>query len=520
MEFNSEKKYLNLPTVVLAGRPNVGKSTLFNRLLHKRRAITDPTPGVTRDPVAQDGFINEMPIRLIDTGGFKLEAGLDGHKGGKKISPELKIIDDLVVEKTLETIKNANLIVLLMEAGEITSEDEEFIELLRPYQRRLIVAVNKTEGGRRESDAWNILSYGFNKVFMISAEHGDNVNELEQEIISRLDFSGVKEEAEEKKPIRIALLGKPNTGKSTLSNKLTSSNASIVCDIPGTTRDVVEGSFKWKSRDFVILDTAGIRRKSKVSENIEYYSVNRAIKTINDADIVFLIIDAQEGLSDQDKKIAALAHEKGRGIIMVLNKWDILCGAENSQGDSTRMEMQEKELFKAVSDKIHFMFGKMEYAPIVPICATAGTGINKLLNTAIKMYDQLNIKIETAQLNNALERWLEEYPPPIGPHTRFKVKYAVQSSANPVNFILFVSRIHAVNETYISYLRNKIRSELGFSMIPILLELRPSSKERTTKNVGAKDTPKNASSKENSAKGRSAKNAAAKKRSAKNAGAR
>jgi len=432
--------------VVLAGRPNVGKSTLFNRLLHKRRAITDPTPGVTRDPVEADCFINDKPLRLIDTGGFKLE--------------ECEGIDKLVVERTLDTIKKADLIILLIEAGEITSEDEELIGVLRPYKDRLIVAVNKTEGGRREADAWNILSFGFEKVFMISAEHGDNVGDLIQEIVKRLDFSKV-EEVQEQQLIRIALLGKPNTGKSTLSNRLTSTNASIVSEIPGTTRDTVEGSFKWKSRNFVILDTAGIRRKTKVTENIEYYSVNRAIKTINDADIVVLMIDAEEGLSDQDKKIAALAHDKGRGIIMALNKWDTM--------------PQLKNTFKDVSDRIHFLFGQMEYAPIIPVSAKDGTGVDKLLNTAITMYAQLNIQIGTGQLNQALERWLKESPPPSGPHTRFKIKYAVQKSANPVHFIFFASRLKSVSDSYVAYLRNKIRKDLGFSMIPVLVEIKSSS---------------------------------------------
>ena len=442
----ASQKYRNLPTVVLAGRPNVGKSTLFNRLLHKRRAITDPTPGVTRDPVEADCLIDGKPLRLIDTGGFKL-ADCEG-------------IDKLVVEKTLDTIKRANLIILLLEAGEITSEDEEFIGLLRPYNDRLIVAVNKTEGGRREADSWNVLSFGFDKVFMISAEHGDNVGELAQEILKRLDFSKV-EEAQEDQPIRIALLGKPNTGKSTLSNRLTSTNASIVSSVPGTTRDTVEGSFRWKSRGFVILDTAGIRRKAKVTENIEYYSVNRAIKTINDADIVVLMIDAEEGLSDQDKKIAALAHDKGRGIIMALNKWDVM--------------PQLKNTFKTEEEKIHFFFGQMEYAPIVPVSAKDGTGVDKLLNTAIKMYGQLNIQIGTGQLNQALEKWLAEYPPPSGPRTRFKIKYAVQKSANPVHFIFFASRTHAVSDAYTAYLRNKIRKDLGFSMVPVLVEIKSSS---------------------------------------------
>jgi GTP-binding protein len=257
-------------------------------------------------------------------------------------------------------------------------------------------------------------------------------------------------------------LGKPNTGKSTLSNRLTSSAASIVSDIPGTTRDVVEGGFRHKDRNFIILDTAGIRRKTKVSENIEYYSVNRAIKTINESDIVILLIDAEEGFSEQDKKIAALAHDKGRGIIMALNKWDAMPKVKNT--------------FEATRDRIHFLFGQMEYAPILPISARDGTGVDKLLSTAVSMYRQLNIQIETSRLNQAIERWLEEYPPPSGPRTRFKIKYAVQSSANPVKFIFFTSRTHAVSESYISYLRNKIRKELGFTSIPVSIEIRASAK--------------------------------------------
>ncbi|MDL2228967.1 ribosome biogenesis GTPase Der [Treponema sp. OttesenSCG-928-L16] len=451
MTYNQETKYRNLPTVVLAGRPNVGKSTLFNRLLRRRRVITDPTPGVTRDPVSADAFIAGRPLRLVDTGGFKLER---------------EELDELVVERTLEVLEEADLVVLILEAGELTPEDEEFIEALRPWQDRLLVAVNKTEGGRREADAWNLLSYGFDQVFMISAEHGDNIAELEDAIISRLDFSGVETDDSESRPIRIALAGKPNTGKSTLSNRLTASSASIVSDIPGTTRDVVEGVFTYKKKAFKVLDTAGIRRKSRVNENIEYYSVNRAIKSMDEADIVFLMIDAQEGLSDQDKKIAALAHERGRGIILVLNKWDAVPQVKNG--------------FQAVSDRIRFMFGKMEYAPIVAVSALDGSGVDKLLDTALRMYAQLRRHIETAVLNQHLEKWLEEHPPPIGPQSRFKVKYAVQVSENPVKFAFFVSRPQAVSESYLSYLRNKVRKDLGYSMIPVEIELRASRKDQTT----------------------------------------
>ncbi len=451
MQFDPDTKYRNLPLVALAGRPNVGKSTLFNRLLRQRRSITDPTPGVTRDPVEADAFIAGRPLRLVDTGGFKLD-----REG----------LDDLVVEKTLDTLGRADLIVLVLEAGESTGEDEEFIEFLRPYRDRLLVAVNKTEGGRRESAAWNLLAYGFESILMISAEHGDNVLELEDAIVGRLDFSKVEENDDETRDIRLALVGKPNTGKSTLSNRLTSSDASIVSDMPGTTRDVVEGRFSYKGRGFAVLDTAGIRRKNKVTENIEYYSVNRAIKTLDEADIVFLLIDAEEGLTDQDKKIAALAHERGRGIILVLNKWDKMPKVKNA--------------FEATTDRIHFMFGQMEYAPILPICAMDGTGVDKLLDTALRMYGQLTKRVETGPLNQALERWLEEYPTPIGPRTRFKVKYATQTSANPVRFMFFVSRPEAVGEPYVAYLRNKIRKDLGYSMIPIEVEIRGSRKDPVT----------------------------------------
>ena len=261
---------MKIPVVALAGRPNVGKSTLFNRLLHKRRAITDPTPGVTRDPVSVDTVIHGNKLTLIDTGGFKLDRDPESPQGQ---------LETIVVERTLEVLKKADLIILIFEAGELNLEDEEFIALLRPYQDKLIVAVNKCEGGRRQEYAWNLLSYGFERIFMISAEHGDNVGDLEEAIaqaISRrpahsrdsdVSTDNVSTDnvlsTEEKTFLRIALLGKPNTGKSTLSNRLTASSASIVSDIPGTTRDVVEGAFSWKG--LIILSLRNYRLLCKFS---------------------------------------------------------------------------------------------------------------------------------------------------------------------------------------------------------------------------------------------------------------
>lgn len=451
--FDENKKYKNLPKVVIAGRPNVGKSTLFNRLLHERRAITDPTPGVTRDPIEEDCFICGYPVRIMDTGGFKLE---------REPGTVEAMLDELVVEKTLASLKSADLILLLLEAGTITAEDEEFIALLRPYWSKVVAAVNKTEGGRREEEAYNFYQYGFDELIFISAEHGDRIDELSEMLVKKLDFSKV-EEGEEEEKIRIAIVGKPNTGKSTLANRLTHSEASIVSDYAGTTRDIVEGDFEYKGQKFHIIDTAGIRRKAKVHENVEYYSVNRAIKSLDDADIVFHMIDAQEGLAEQDKKIVSLACERGLGVIFVLNKWDT--------------QEQSRKTFRNAEQNMKIMFGQMSYAPVVALSALEGKGIKDLLNTALEVYGQLTHKIETGPLNTALKDWVAVYPPPASRSGQFKVRYIVQTSTKPVNFLLFCTRPEVVSQSYLTFLKNRIRSDLGYDKIPVKLELKASRKK-------------------------------------------
>ncbi|MBO4437865.1 MAG: ribosome biogenesis GTPase Der [Spirochaetaceae bacterium] len=451
--FDENKKYKNLPKIVIAGRPNVGKSTLFNRLLHERRAITDPTPGVTRDPIEEDCFICGYPVRIMDTGGFKLE---------REIGTMEAMLDELVVEKTLASLKDADLILLLLEAGTITAEDEEFIALLRPYWSKVVAAVNKTEGGRREEEAYNFYQYGFDELIFISAEHGDRIDELSEMLVKKLDFSKV-EEGEEEEKIRIAIVGKPNTGKSTLANRLTHSEASIVSDYAGTTRDVVEGDFEYKGNKFHIIDTAGIRRKAKVHEDVEYYSVNRAIKSLDDADIVFHMIDAQEGLAEQDKKIVSLACERGLGVIFVLNKWDT--------------QEQSRKTFRNAEQNMKIMFGQMSYAPVVALSALEGKGIKDLLNTALEVYGQLTHKMETGPLNTALKDWVSVYPPPASRSGQFKVRYIVQTSVKPVNFLLFCTRPEVVSQSYLTFLKNRIRNDLGYDKIPVQLELKASRKK-------------------------------------------
>ena len=450
--FPEDAEYKNLPLVVIAGRPNVGKSTLFNRLLRRRRAITDPTAGVTRDAIEEKAFLCGKPLRLMDTGGFKLGGGE-------------AMIDSLVTEKTLQAIAAADCIVLLLEAGEMTAEDEEFIALLRPYWDKVLCAVNKTEGGRREAESWNALALGFRRLFFISAEHGDNIQELSDAIAASLDYSSIIiEENPSPAAIKIAIAGKPNTGKSTLANLLAGHELSIVSDAAGTTRDVVEGGFSYKGRDFLLLDTAGIRKKSRVSENIEYYSVNRAVKAIKGADIVFLMIDAGEGLTEQDKKIAFHACEAGAGVVFALNKWDTMPA--------------EKKAFKDAAAKMRVMFAKMDYAPVLRLSALKGEGVEALLDAALTLYAQLSRRIETSALNMALADWQTAYPPPASSRGRCRIKYMTQVRARPVKFLLFASRPDALPQQYLSYLSNCIRRDFGFSQIPILLEMRQSRKAK------------------------------------------
>ena len=360
-------------------------------------------------------------------------------------------------------LDRADLVILVLEAEKITPEDEEMIHQLRKHWDKLIAVVNKTEGGKNENVAWNFAQFGFEELLFISAEHGDNIRQLYEKIESRLDFSRVKLISEEE-PIRVAIMGKPNTGKSTLSNRLTHTEASIVCDYAGTTRDTVEGYFEYNGKHFQVLDTAGIRRKAKVHENVEYYSVNRAIKTLDRCDIVFLMIDSQEGLSEQDKKICNLAYERGRGIIFVLNKWDL-------------NEDQSRKAEKNIKLWMNIMFGQMEYAPIVTMSALKGTGVIDLLREAVEIYGQLTHKVDTAALNMALKDWLFKYPPPASKTAHFKIRYMTQKNVNPVEFLIFATRPEVVPETYVSYLKNRIREDLGFDKIPVQLEMKASRKK-------------------------------------------
>ena len=333
----------SLPLISIIGRPNVGKSTLFNRLIGRRRAITDPTPGVTRDPIPERWLLGNHPVTLVDSGGIKVEKDR---------------MDDLVAQKSMSLLDQSDLIIFMMDCTEVNGEDQMLLKQLRPYTDKLVLVVNKIDDVTRDDLIWNFYNFGYQRVVGISAEHGLGIEELEDTLLGMLSLERLEEPPEEPETIRLAILGKPNTGKSTLTNLLTGRDVSIVSDIAGTTRDVMRATFSYKGTDYTVLDTAGIRRKSKVEEDVEYYSVNRAIKTIDESDVVFLMVDVKEGLSDQDKKIASLIVRRGKGIIIVLNKIDLLKGVANE--------------LEAIKDRVRFLFPILSFAPIVPIAAING----------------------------------------------------------------------------------------------------------------------------------------------------
>jgi GTPase len=442
------------PQIAIVGRPNVGKSTLFNRIVGRRRAITDPTPGVTRDPIGHRATLGSHEVQLVDTGGYTTH----GDELARAIS-----------ERALRTIDQSAVVLLVVDGTDLTPLDQEFLDQLRAFGDRLVLVVNKLDTEKRDDLVWEFHALGVDRVVGFSAAHGRGMDELAaavnslldadpSDVVSLDDLPKTDDDSEEPITIQLAILGQPNTGKSTLVNRLTDSENSLVSSVPGTTRDVIEGVFQWHAHEFLVLDTAGIRRKSKVTENIEYYSVNRAIETIRDAEVVVLLIDSEKGLTDQDKKISSLVVDRGRGIVLALSKWDAMPKVGNQ--------------FQAIRDRIDFLFPILNFAPLVPISGLTGSGVDNLLEAVLKVSNQLHHRVETGKLNRHLAKWIEENPPPVRGRRRPKFKYMTQVDRLPMTFIAFVSNERNIAESYVQYLRNRIRADFGLDKIPIRLELR------------------------------------------------
>nr|WP_307888908.1 ribosome biogenesis GTPase Der [Borreliella garinii] len=425
---------LSYKKVLIVGRPNVGKSALFNRILDTKRSITESTYGVTRDLVEEVCKVGSFNFKLIDTGGFTI------------LKDE---ISKIVVQKVLSSLEQVNLILLVLDVNEILLEDYEVIERLRKYTSKVILVLNKVDTKDKEFLAHKFHNLGFKRYFLVSALHRRGITKLRDFLKSEVGRANIEDEVN----IKVGIIGKPNSGKSTLINYLSGNEISIVSDQPGTTRDFIKTKLTRNGKVFEIIDTAGIRRRARVNEVVEYYSVNRALKVIDMVDIVFLLIDVKEELTSQDKKIAHYVTKKGKGIIIVFSKWDLL---EESKG-----------YFETLKGRVKFFFPVLNFAPIFRISVHKKMGLDSLFKEALKLKDQLELKTSTPDLNKMLNLWIKDYHLNIS----HKIKYITQVSTNPVKFILFANKIKNFPNSYYNYLVNNLR-KIGYKNIPVLVELR------------------------------------------------
>ena len=431
------------PIVALVGRPNVGKSTLFNKIAGQRISIVQDTPGVTRDRVYADAEWLNYNFTMIDTGG---------------IEPER---DDIIVKQMRRqaqiAIETADVIIFLVDGKEgITSADEDVANMLRKSKKPVVLAVNKIDSLKEEDNAWEFYNLGIGDPITISASQGLALGDMLDRVVSY--FDPVSEEEQEDEYIRIAMVGKPNVGKSSLINKLLGEERVIVSNIPGTTRDAIDSYLENELGKFILIDTAGIRRKNKVKEEIERYSVIRTLTSIERADVCILMIDATEGITEQDEKIIGFAHEKRKAIMVIVNKWDLV------EKDDKTMNKFKNDL----QNNLKFL----GYAEYLFISALTGQRVHKVLEMAKKCYDNYSKRIPTGVLNDVISKAVLMKEPPVVALKRLKIFYATQVAVKPPKFVFFVNDIQARHFSYERYLENQIRDSFDFKGTGIEIEYR------------------------------------------------
>ncbi len=454
--------------VAIVGRPNVGKSTLFNRLLAKRVAIVDDVPGVTRDRLYRPCEWVGRQFMLIDTGGLQFDKE-------DNMKEEITLQVNLAVEE-------ADLIIFLVDGREgVCPSDMEISHRLRKSNKPVILVVNKVEGEMTERDTYEFYGLGFEHVMNISAEHGLSIGELLDEIVVRLP-----EEVEVSYPddtISVAIVGRPNVGKSSLLNALLGEKRVIVDDKPGTTRDSIDTFIERGDRHFNFIDTAGIRRKSRVTDDVEYYSVIRAFKSIHRADTGILVVDAEQGLAEQDKKIAGKIVKEGKGCLVVVNKWDLILEKKRNEY-SNRDDIEnfnawfKKEKEKLRENYIDFLKESLyfvDYSPILFTSALNKWGIGEVFAEVIKLSEENSKRIATPVLNQVVKEALADRPPPGYKGQTLKVYYTIQPKVNPPTILLFVNSRKLMHFSYLRYLENRLRGAFGFEGAPIKIILKEGS---------------------------------------------
>ena len=436
------------PLVAIVGRPNVGKSTLFNRLVGRRVAIVEDTPGVTRDRIYQDAEWLSYAFTLIDTGGIEAV-------GEDVISAQMRRQAELAIE-------TADVIVFLVDGREgLTSADEDVADLLRRSKKPVVLGVNKVDAQKFEDAAYEFYALGLGEPLAISAAQGLGLGDLLDEVVR--DFPRDLEQQEDER-VNIAVVGKPNVGKSSLVNALLGEERSIVSHIPGTTRDSVDTPFSHDGKDYTLVDTAGIRRKRSVEdETIERYSVIRSLAAVRRADVVLIVCDASEGLSEQDVRIAGYAHEEGKASVLIVNKWDLI------EKDTNTMNRFKKDLAADLAF--------MNYVPMLFISAKNGQRVNKVLETVDAVFAQSRRRVPTGQLNDIVGEAVTMNEPPSDKGRVLKIYFATQVSVQPPTFVIFVNNAEIVHFSYQRYLENYFRKSFGFEGTPIRLIFRNRKKD-------------------------------------------
>lgn len=438
------------PLVAIVGRPNVGKSTLFNRLIGERKSIVEDVPGVTRDRIYADTDWDGRDFSLVDTGGFDPE----GHDE----------YPSLIRDQIEIAIEEADLILFVLDAQEgVMPHDEDVIKLLRRVTKPVIIAVNKIDHEKHESRAIDFHSLGIGEYITVSALQGRNINELLDTVVAALPEQTAEYEEEEEGVIKIAVLGKPNVGKSTLVNRFIGKDRLITSPVPGTTRDSIDTYITRDDTTYLFIDTAGIRRKSKISFSVEKHSVFRAVRAMERADIALLMIDAEQGPSHQDARLARLIADKGRGCIILLNKWDLVPSDVSQTPD---IEGILKENLMAV-----------DYAPMLIISALTGRGTEKIFEAVDRVYRNFSQRISTKKLNNFIHDIISTTPPPIHKGKEIKFYYISQPLTMQPTFVIFTNEIKGVPENYKRFLQNKMRQEFDLEGTPIKLLFRSERKK-------------------------------------------
>lgn len=427
------------PIVAIVGRPNVGKSTLFNKLVGDRVAIVDDQPGVTRDRLYRETEWNGKEFVLVDTG------GLEPRNNDFMMSK---------IKQQAEVAMNEADVILFVVDGKsgVNPLDEEIAYILRKKNKPVVLCVNKIDNFlSQQDDVYDFWGLGFDHLIAISGEHKVNLGDMLDLVTDLVDKVEVPAEEE---GLKLAIIGRPNAGKSSLVNRLAGEERTIVSNIAGTTRDAIDTLIEFDGNKYVLIDTAGIRRKSKVEESLEYYSVLRAIKTIKRADVCLWIIDGSEGLTEQDKRIAGIAYEEKKPIIIVINKWDTI---ENKKNDT----------MKKMRESLYAELPFLSYAPIEFVSALTGQRTTKLLEQAEMIFAEYNKRISTGLLNSVIKEAVIMNNPPTRKGRVVKINYATQISSAPPRFVLFCNYPELVHFSYSRYIENKLREAFGFEGSPI-----------------------------------------------------